>query len=558
MRLGSLVRSSTAILFAALACSGGGPAGPGGGGGNGCLTSVGPSGGTVCLGTQVSVVFPAGAVSQETAFTITPTGMPADLALEGGIGQAYRISPSVALAVPARVTIQVPASALGGRSIQEVTLRRSTTANALAPAGLELTGISRTDDAVSGNTSSFGVFAAALLAPPNAAPTANAGADQSVNLPATVNLSGSATDPDGDTVDFSWAFVSRPAGSAATLTNPTSATPSFVADLAGTYDIRLTVNDGHGHTDTDDVRVVVAGPVNQAPVAVAGPDQNVFAGAVVVLNGNGSTDPDGTALTFHWEFVSRPAGSAATLQNSGTSTPTFTADVAGTYEVRLTVSDGQLTSTDTILIAATQQNRAPILNLSAPSAIFIGEEAAISAGVSDPDGDAVTVEFLLLTAGATLTVNGSNATLAAPQGAYSVRITASDGELTIEAEISILVNPHVDGAYAVTVFVDPTSCGDDQETQTEQGTLNVQQPSPEIVILDLPSASSDFLSAPDGTLSGESFFYNGPVSIRNGGSVSTLTGSIFGTLTASGEMNLSFNFPVFGTCRVVGTITGQK
>ena len=41
-------------------------------------------------------------------------------------------------------------------------------------------------------------------------------------------------------------------------------------------------------------------------------------GATVALDGTGSSDPDGDVLAFNWQFVSRPAGSTATLSAAPT------------------------------------------------------------------------------------------------------------------------------------------------------------------------------------------------------------------------------------------------
>ncbi len=559
MRSSSLARWSVALACLAWACSGGGPAGPGGGGGGGCLTVIGPAGGTACLGTEVSVVIPPGALGSDTVITITAVAMPADLQAEGGIGQAYRVSGGGAgLSAPLRVTIFVPSSALGGRPIAQATLRRSTVAASLVPAGVELGSISRTTDEVSGSSSQFGVFAAALP-PLNAAPTANAGSDQSVQVGATVNLTGTGTDPDGDPLTFSWSFQSRPAGSAAALANPNAAHTTFTADIAGNYDLRLTVNDGQGHTATDDVRVTASAAANRAPVANAGPDQNVTAGAVVILNGSASSDPDGNPLIFTWIFLSRPAGSVATLLDNNTAAPTFTADVAGAYDIQLTVSDGTLSSTDLVRVTAAALNRAPILNLTAPAAVYVGSSADVTADVSDPDGDPVSVSFTLVMnpGGATLTTNGNTATLSGGGvGTYQVRAVASDGKTTTEATVNVAVNPHVNGSYGVTVFADPSSCGESPDTQT--GTLPVLQPSAGTVVLDLPSASNDFKNQLSGSLMGETYFYSGPIKINVNGSDVTVNGTVNGTISAGGQMNLSFSVPLFGSCVVVGTITGSK
>jgi len=93
-------------------------------------------------------------------------------------------------------------------------------------------------------------------AEPNGPPLADGGGDQTVQVSATVQLDASnSSDPDDDVLGFEWVFVQKPEGSEATLDEPNSATPSFVADVAGEYLLDLTVSDGREGTDADKVRV---------------------------------------------------------------------------------------------------------------------------------------------------------------------------------------------------------------------------------------------------------------------------------------------------------------
>ncbi|MCP4195701.1 MAG: PASTA domain-containing protein, partial [Proteobacteria bacterium] len=83
---------------------------------------------------------------------------------------------------------------------------------------------------------------------------------------------------------------------------------------------------------------------NMAPVANAGPDTTVFINNTLILDGSGSSDADGNALTYQWSILSQPSGSAPVLSNETSGTPSFTTDLAGSYTIQLVVNDGFLDS----------------------------------------------------------------------------------------------------------------------------------------------------------------------------------------------------------------------
>lgn len=79
----------------------------------------------------------------------------------------------------------------------------------------------------------------------NTAPVANAGQDQIVAIGTTVILDGTASrDADGNALTWKWTLTTKPTGSAAALSDPTLARPSFIVDKAGEYVAQLIVNDG--------------------------------------------------------------------------------------------------------------------------------------------------------------------------------------------------------------------------------------------------------------------------------------------------------------------------
>ncbi|HEC5278617.1 TPA: chitinase [Enterobacter cloacae] len=95
----------------------------------------------------------------------------------------------------------------------------------------------------------------------------------------------------------------------------------------------------------DDIPAVV----NHAPVAqIAGPIGAVEAGAQVSLSAEGSTDEDGNKLTYTWR-----SQDGQTVTGDDKAVVTFNAPEAATaqqYEISLTVSDGELSSTTTYLL----------------------------------------------------------------------------------------------------------------------------------------------------------------------------------------------------------------
>jgi hypothetical protein len=92
------------------------------------------------------------------------------------------------------------------------------------------------------------------------------------------------------------------------------------------------------------VALTLVPPINQPPMANAGPAQSVFVQQTVTLDGRASSDTDGDPLTFQWSFVTTPTGSRATLSSPQTSQPTFVPDLPGTYMVQLLVNDGMVNS----------------------------------------------------------------------------------------------------------------------------------------------------------------------------------------------------------------------
>lgn len=102
-------------------------------------------------------------------------------------------------------------------------------------------------------------------------------------------------------------------------------------------------------TAAEDTTPVEPATVNHAPVAqIAGPIGAVEAGAQVSLSAEGSTDADGNKLTYTWR-----SQDGQTVTGQDKAVVTFKAPESATaqqYEIGLTVSDGELTSTTSYLL----------------------------------------------------------------------------------------------------------------------------------------------------------------------------------------------------------------
>ena len=274
----------------------------------------------------------------------------------------------------------------------------------------------------------------------NSAPYANAGIDQNIKTGMVATLDGSeSNDADGDTLTFKWAIISKPAGSTAVLSDPTSPNPTFTADMDGVYKVRLIVNDGTVDSLADFVKVIATpGPVNAVPVANAGPDQNVKEGDFVILDGTASYDADGDALTYEWSFVSDPSGGNSPLSSTTSARPTFTPNVAGTYVVRLSVNDGNggISVADyvSIIVTSGSVNAIPVANAGPDQNVKKGDFVVLDGTASsDADGDTLTYAWSISSRPGGSTVGLSDNTSARPTfkpdrvGTFVIKLVVNDG-----------------------------------------------------------------------------------------------------------------------------------
>ena len=106
-------------------------------------------------------------------------------------------------------------------------------------------------------------------------------------------------------------------------------------------------------------RVIIADGTgtNASPNAIAGSNRTVSSGAQVTLDGNGSNDPDGDALTYAWTQTLGPSVtlSGADTPNASFAAPTVSSDTLLRFS--LAVSDpGGLSDSATVSVTVQSSN----------------------------------------------------------------------------------------------------------------------------------------------------------------------------------------------------------
>lgn len=287
----------------------------------------------------------------------------------------------------------------------------------------------------------------------NRLPEVNAGLDQSVTEGATVTFNGAASDEDGTITALQW---TQTAGPDVTLTGADTASASFTAPAVSASTVltfKLTATDNAGGSSSDLVNITVQDQAvaNRAPVADAGPDQNVDEGSSVTLLGSGRDD-DGSIASHQWTQISGPA---VTLSDANAARPSFTApqvtsDSALVFELVVTDNLGAASAADRSTITVRNLvggNQPPVALAGADQTVNEGVAVSLNGGNSnDPDGTVQSFAWTQID-GPSVTLTGGNtatASFTAPlvnaNTTLSFRLTVTDnGGATASDTVAVQV-----------------------------------------------------------------------------------------------------------------------
>lgn len=288
----------------------------------------------------------------------------------------------------------------------------------------------------------------------NLAPIARAGDDHAGQVGVPVSLNGSASsDSDGQVTGYWWNF-----GDGQYTGWQSAAVASHTFTEAGTYSVRLWVRDDCLTMSAADYVVVTVstepppdsppvpasgargagaasneleGPFgpddpcadNQPPVANAGSDKSGQVGQALSFNGGASYDPDGSIISYEWDFGD---GDTASGRNA-----THAYEAAGTYWVTLTVFDGCDDFDGDQAVVSVQavdpcaENQPPVASAGSDQSGEAGQSLGFNGnGSYDPDGAITSYQWDF---GDGYTASGASAMHAYAQaGTYAVTLTICD------------------------------------------------------------------------------------------------------------------------------------
>ncbi len=256
-------------------------------------------------------------------------------------------------------------------------------------------------------------------AAPNGAPIAEAGPDQSVTAGQLVVLDAAgSTDAEGTPLFFSWSANGAPLDNGPQL---------FTTLAPGTHIVTLTVTDQQGLSGTDTMTLTVEAP-NAPPVADAGPDQTVSNHQRVLLDGTGSSDPDGDALIYSWEYTGTTIARTAT-----TEVGPFLFARTDTFTLTVTDPDGA-SSSDTVVITTTAVF--PVADAGPNQTLDEGAIFSLDGSASfDPEGGVLTYAWFLdgteIASGVTATVGP----LLPGLHVATLRVADLEGDLTSDTVV---------------------------------------------------------------------------------------------------------------------------
>ncbi|MEW6427388.1 MAG: putative Ig domain-containing protein [Thermodesulfobacteriota bacterium] len=253
----------------------------------------------------------------------------------------------------------------------------------------------------------------------------------------------SGTDPDSDTLAYSFTSTDLPATGPSL--NPATGvftwTPAFGDSAGSPYSVTFTVSDG-AQSDSKTIQIPVS-KTNRAPLLDPIGNKSVAEGATLAFTVS-ATDQDGNTLAY--SATGLPTGATLDPATGAFSwTPGYDAATASPYSMTITASDGSLTASETISVTVTDTNRPPLLTAIGAKSVAENSLLSFTVAATDPDNTPLTYGATGLPAtaafnAATATFSWTPAFGASAGSPYSVTLQVSDGTATASETVAITVS----------------------------------------------------------------------------------------------------------------------
>ena len=223
-------------------------------------------------------------------------------------------------------------------------------------------------------------------------------------------------------------------------------TPLWIAE-AGAHEVRADIIPsalGVEEVNSSNDSAELSFSVNGTPVADAGPDIDILAGLAALIDGSGSSDPDGDDLTYTWR---QTAGPEVDLYNAASATPAIVPVEPGTYVFALVVSDGiTVSKADEVEVRVVGRNTPPVADAGGDQTVEVGDVVVLDgSGSSDVDED-VLIYSWTQTSGSAVQLSDPAASApsftTADPGTYSFALIVNDGTVDSEPDaVTVTVEP---------------------------------------------------------------------------------------------------------------------
>ena len=255
--------------------------------------------------------------------------------------------------------------------------------------------------------------------PTNQAPLITSIPVTSVILRETYTCTVEATDPDGDTLTYS--FAACPVGM---TINSTTGAINWTPTALGNFGVTVKVSDGK----LSDIRsfTIIVSPVPVGPTIVFLSPLEAIVGEL--YTGQVTATP-GSNATLAFSLIGAPAGMTI---NSITGLINWIPAAAGEQTVTIVVIDGLgLSDSKDFTIIVNPANQAPVITPITDATVTVGETFTYTVEATDPDGDTLTYSLTDSPAGMTIDENiGTINWSPTAAGSFGVTVEVSDGKLT--------------------------------------------------------------------------------------------------------------------------------